>query len=91
MESYIVYMLQGAQGAFYTGITKNLSRRLRQHNGEMKGGAKYTRAHRPYHVVYHERYGTLREALRREVEIKKLTRTEKSHLITIGKNKRADG
>jgi len=36
----------------YVGITTDMNRRLKQHNGELMGGSKYTRAYRPYEVAY---------------------------------------
>ena len=44
---YYIYILTCADGSLYSGITTNLDRRLRQHRGELKGGAKYTRSHPP--------------------------------------------
>jgi predicted GIY-YIG superfamily endonuclease len=49
--SWFVYVLLSAdKGRTYVGITTDVARRLRQHNGEIVGGAKYTRAHRPWRV-----------------------------------------
>lgn len=43
-SSYVLYLVASTDGkCTYVGITKNLTKRLRQHNGELKGGAKYTR------------------------------------------------
>ena len=44
---YYVYIIECCDGTFYTGITTDVKRRLRQHNGEIVGGAKYTSARRP--------------------------------------------
>ena len=74
-------MLQGAGGRFYTGITTDSERRVRQHNGFLKGGAKATRACRPWKLVYTERAKTRGEALRTERAIKKLTHQEKLGLV----------
>lgn len=63
----------------YTGISTNPIKRLRAHN-EGKG-AKYTRAGRPWHIVYLEKTSGKSQALRRELEIKKLARAEKIILI----------
>ena len=44
-KDYIVYLLYNTcNNKTYLGITNNSERRIRQHNGELKGGAKYTRA-----------------------------------------------
>lgn len=43
MHSYVCYCLQSTTTSkTYVGVTNNLTRRLRQHNGELKGGARYT-------------------------------------------------
>jgi putative endonuclease len=76
-----VYILQSAHGRFYTGTTTNLVRRVRQHNGELVGGAKATRSGRPWKVVYAEMFGDKSTALRREAAIKKLTKQEKLALV----------
>ncbi|HEY0220735.1 MAG TPA: GIY-YIG nuclease family protein [Candidatus Paceibacterota bacterium] len=67
---YHVYILKCSDNSLYTGITTNLEKRLREHNGLALGGAKYTRAHRPVELVYVEKYPTRSEALKREHEIK---------------------
>ena len=48
---YALYLLIGRNDRTYTGITKDIVRRIRQHNGEIKGGAKATRACRPWRLV----------------------------------------
>ena len=73
------YILRCADGTFYTGWTNNLERRLAAHNAG-KGG-KYTRSHRPVSLAYFETFETKEEAMRREVQIKQLTRSEKLKLI----------
>ncbi|MBK9031978.1 MAG: GIY-YIG nuclease family protein [Myxococcales bacterium] len=47
---WFVYVLVSGRGRTYVGITTDVGRRLRQHNGELAGGARATRAHRPWHV-----------------------------------------
>jgi putative endonuclease len=74
-------MLQCADGTFYIGKTVNLPKRIRQHNGEIKGGAIYTRTRRPVKVVFQEVYETNQEACLREYNLKQLTREEKQELI----------
>ena len=78
--SYSVYILECADSTLYTGSTHNLAKRLYAHNA-LKAGAKYTRARRPATLVYAEELATLAEARKREAEIKRLTRREKSDLI----------
>ena len=76
---WTVYILQCRDGTLYTGITDNLPRRLAAHNSGR--GAKYTRSRLPVTLVYYETYPTKQEAMRREWEIKQLTREEKKKLI----------
>ena len=49
---WYIYVLLCYDNSFYCGITTNLERRLKQHNGMLKGGAKYTRGRRPCQVIY---------------------------------------
>jgi putative endonuclease len=79
---YHVYIVRCNDGTFYTGITNNLEKRLLQHNGNMWGGAKYTRGRGPVELVYIEKYPTRKDAAKREWEIKHtLTHNQKRELI----------
>lgn len=79
---YCVYILKCADKTLYTGYTNNLSRRLKRHNGELAGGAKYTRGRGPVKLVYTETFKSLSKALKREAEIKRFTRGKKLALIS---------
>lgn len=83
MKQYFVYVLKCRDGTFYTGITINLNNRVAAHNGQNKRGAKYTRTRRPVKLAYSEIFKTKSEALKREIEIKKLSRSEKKELIDL--------
>ncbi|MDD3145176.1 MAG: GIY-YIG nuclease family protein [Candidatus Gracilibacteria bacterium] len=83
--AYFTYILKCADSSLYTGITTDLDRRLREHNGELIGGAKYTLARKPCELLYHEEYENRSEASKREIEIKKMKREKKLELIS--KNK----
>ena len=73
------YILECADGTFYTGWTTDPERRVKQHN---KGiGAKYTSTRRPVKLVYLEPQSSRTEAMKRELAIKKMKRTGKSRLI----------
>lgn len=73
------YILQCNDGTLYTGWTTDVKRRVKEHN---KGtGAKYTRARIPVELKYFEEFNTNKEAMKRECEIKKLTRKKKIELI----------
>ncbi len=73
------YILECADGSYYTGWTNDLERRVWEHNE--KKGAKYTRSRTPVKLVYYEEFETKSEALKREAAIKKLDRSEKDALI----------
>lgn len=76
---WYLYILRCGDGSLYTGITTDVSRRFAAHcHGE---GAKYTRGRGPLELVYRETCGTHSAALKRELEIKALSRQEKQELI----------
>lgn len=64
----------------YTGIALDTDRRLNEHNTS-KRGAKATKVGRPWVLVYREPFATKGDALRRELAIKRLKRTQKLRLI----------
>lgn len=76
-----VYLLECADGSLYCGKTQDISRRLRQHNGEIAGGAKYTRSRRPVRLVCVEGPYQDRLAHSREGFIKKMSRDQKLCLV----------
>ncbi len=78
---YFVYILECADTTLYTGYTTDIERRIKMHN-TAKAGAHYTKIRRPVVLKYVEKWGTLSEALKREIALKKLSRTEKITLIT---------
>ena len=77
--SFYVYLLRCADGTLYTGYTDDPFRRTKVHNAGK--GAKYTRARLPVELVYQEACADKSAALRREYEIKQLTRVQKLKLI----------
>jgi putative endonuclease len=79
--TYFTYILECADDTLYTGITTDLERRFREHNGEKKW-AKYTKIRRPVNLVYSEIYENRSDASKREYAIKQLSRDEKIHLIS---------
>lgn len=76
---WYVYMLRCSDRTLYTGITNDLSARIRAHNAGT--GAKYTRGRGPVELVYTEELPTHGEALRREYTIKQLKKEQKLALI----------
>lgn len=75
---WYVYMLRCGDGSLYTGITDNVLRRLAAHRAGK--GAKYTRGRGPLELVYAEEQADKSAALRREYQIKRLTRAQKETL-----------
>lgn len=80
---WYVYILRCSDDSLYTGVTKNLQRRLEEHN-HTKLAAKYTRARRPVELVYAENLASRSAAGKRECEIKALPRLEKEKLLYDG-------
>lgn len=78
--SYFVYILECSDNTLYTGITKDVQKRLDEHNNSCKG-AKYTKARRPVKLVYQEPSENRSTASKREYAIKKLTRKQKLDLV----------
>ena len=78
MKGYM-YILQCADGFYYTGSTKNLDLRIQQHqNGE---GANFTRKHLPVTLVYFEEFQRIDEAFYREKQVQGWSRKKKEALI----------
>ncbi len=78
---WFVYLLRCINNSLYCGVNNDLDKRLRQHNGEIAGGAKYTRANGPCVLAYQEQVKDRSTALKRECEIKSMTRDEKLTLL----------
>ena len=76
---FFCYMVECADGSFYTGWSTNPDRRVRVHNAGK--GAKYTRMRRPVKLIYVEELPDKSSALKRERAIKKLSRKRKEALV----------
>jgi len=79
MQAY-TYIVECADGTYYTGWTTDIAARVAAHNA--KTGARYTRARLPVRLVFWEEYDEKQLAQRREAAIKKLTRAQKAQLIS---------
>ncbi|MEQ8264819.1 GIY-YIG nuclease family protein [Pseudohaliea sp.] len=79
--AWFVYVLRCADGSLYTGVTRDLARRLRQHNGELAGGPRYTRGRRPVVVAWSTAASSRSEAQRQEARIKRWPRRAKLRLL----------
>ena len=78
-----VYIVRCRDGTLYTGWTTDLESRMKAHSSG--AGAKYTRGRGPVNLIYSEAFETKGEALKRELQIKKLTRTKKLKLAGLEK------
>ena len=77
--SFYTYIAKCSDNTYYTGYCKNIEARENMHNSGK--GAKYTRGRTPIEIVYFEEFETISEALKREIEIKKMTKAKKKKLI----------
>ncbi|WP_104002636.1 GIY-YIG nuclease family protein [Marinobacterium lutimaris] len=82
MQQWYVYILRCADDTFYTGVTTDLKRRVREHNECNRLGARYTRVRRPVQLVWSESQADRSVALKREYAIKQLRRPAKLRLIS---------
>lgn len=78
---YTVYMVRTSGNTLYIGQTNNLRKRLGEHSGKKSRAAKYLSAFASFELVYTEQFPTRSLAMRRESELKKLTRKAKEALI----------
>ena len=76
---WFVYIIECKDKRLYTGITNNLTRRIRDHNSGY--GCRFTKYRKPVHLLHSEEFQTKTEALKREFEIKQLRKEEKLELI----------
>jgi len=78
---WYVYIVRCKDSSLYTGITKDIGRRIQEHNTNNLLGAKSLRYRRPVVLAYYEIFKTQKEAARRERSIKRWTREYKLKLI----------
>ena len=78
-EKWYLYILRCKDNTLYTGITTDVARRLEAHRSGK--GAKYTRGRAPLELVYQENCGNHSDALKRELEIKAMSRKQKDEMI----------
>lgn len=81
MVDWKVYVLRCSDNSLYTGITRDLNRRLDEHNNNDRLASAYTRARRPVTLAYQESHTDRSSASKREAAIKKMTKIEKEKLI----------
>lgn len=78
-QNNYVYIVKCKDNSFYTGWTTDLQKRIEKHN--QGTGAKYTRSRRPVELIYFETFDNKHDALKREYQIKQLSRKQKEELI----------
>ena len=81
-SQWYVYLMRCADNSLYTGVTTNPERRVREHNGKVKGkGAKYTKHRSPVEVIYTEKYPDRSSCSKREYQVKSMSRKDKVKMI----------
>lgn len=78
---YFVYILRTSSNTLYIGQTNNLQKRLNEHKSKTKRSAKYMGSFTSFELVYTEKYQTRTEAMKREYQLKQLTKAQKEALI----------
>lgn len=81
-QQWFLYMIRTASGQLYTGISVDPLRRLRQHQGELKGGAKALRGKGPLQLVYQQAYADRSTASKAEYHLKQQSKAAKELLIS---------
>lgn len=80
IKQWEVYIIETESGVLYTGITNNLDNRFENHLKRNKG-AKFFHFSSPKRIVFRESHRNRSEATKREIEIKKMTKSQKLALI----------
>lgn len=82
---WYVYLLRCADNSLYTGVTTDPERRVREHNGELKGkGAKYTRTRRPVSIAIALPLPSKVAVYQAEYALKRLSKPEKEAVVSLG-------
>lgn len=80
-QRWWLYLLRTAQGALYTGISTDPARRLRQHSGELKGGARNLRGKGPLQLVWQRGVTDRSTASVLEYQLKQLSKSQKEAIV----------
>lgn len=75
MYKYFTYIARCSDNSLYTGITNNIEKREERHNNGT--GSNYTKIRRPIKIIYFEEYNTLKEAAKREKQLKGWSKIKK--------------
>lgn len=82
IKPWYVYILKCGDGSFYTGITTDIDRRLREH--KLGKGAKYTARRHPIELLEHVTVSNRSQALRLEHRVKKAKKENKLEVLKCG-------
>ena len=81
-HNYYIYILTNRnRTVLYTGVTNDLKRRLDEHCNTLNKGA-FTSKYNCFYLIYYEHFTDIREAIKREKQIKGWTRLKKENLIS---------
>ncbi|OGQ95645.1 MAG: hypothetical protein A2521_17255 [Deltaproteobacteria bacterium RIFOXYD12_FULL_57_12] len=83
-DIWYMYVVLCRDGTLYTGITKDMEKRVLAHNTALKG-ARYTRSRRPVTLVYSEKFPSRSAAASREYQLKQMPTAAKRRLVEEGK------
>ncbi|EKD57374.1 MAG: hypothetical protein ACD_57C00325G0001 [uncultured bacterium] len=78
---YYLYILRTSSNTLYVGQTNNIEKRIKEHKNKTSKSARYIRYFNSFNLVYSEKYKTRKEAMRREIQLKKWSRVKKEALI----------
>ncbi|NND64582.1 MAG: GIY-YIG nuclease family protein [Gammaproteobacteria bacterium] len=81
-KNWSVYMIRCSDGSLYTGISTDVTRRLKEHMHDKTKGAKSLRGKGPLRVVHEESGLSHGDALKRELAVKKLSKQQKEQMIS---------
>ena len=81
MEEWHLYLVRTRTGALYTGVAKDVERRLAEHEGSKGKGAKYLRSKGPFKLTYQARIGSRALALKVEAGVRRLSKQKKEELV----------
>ena len=78
---YYLYILRTSSNTLYVGQTNNIEKRIKEHKNKTSKSARYIRYFNSFNLVYSEKYKTRKEAMRKEIQLKKWSRVKKEALI----------
>ena len=81
MEEWHLYLVRTRAGALYTGVAKDVDRRLVEHDGSKGKGATFLRSKGPFKLTYQARIGSRALALKVEAGVKRLSKQKKEELV----------